>query len=99
MDRQTRPCLLAQDRVHAGPSSGPIKRIALGYAARCRQIQGGGGTMSNHRLRLSDARFDRIQPLLPNKVRGVPRVDDRRVVPSIVHAIAPDRIASIMRRE
>ena len=55
--------------------------------------------MSNHRLRLSDARFDRIQPLPPNKVRGVPRVDDRRVVSGIVHAIAPNRIASIMRRE
>ena len=26
---------------------------------------------------LSDAQFSRLKPLLPNKPRGVPRVDDR----------------------
>ena len=36
--------------------------------------------MSDHHFRLSDAQFARIQPLLPNKIRGVPRVDDRRVI-------------------
>ena len=29
----------------------------------------------------------RIQPLLPDKVRGMPRVDDRRVISGIVHLI------------
>jgi hypothetical protein len=27
---------------------------------------------------LSEAQFERLRPLLPNKVRGVARVDDRR---------------------
>ena len=43
--------------------------------------------MSDHRFWLSDAQFARIQPLLPNKVRGVPRVDDRRVISGIIHVI------------
>ena len=29
---------------------------------------------------LTDAQFDRLRPLLPNKPRGVARVDDRRVI-------------------
>ncbi len=43
--------------------------------------------MSDHHFWLSDARFDRIRPLLPNKVRGVPRIDDRRVISGIVHVL------------
>ena len=43
--------------------------------------------MSDHHFWLSDAQFARIQPLLPNKVRGVPRVDDRRVISGIIHVI------------
>ena len=43
--------------------------------------------MSDHHFWLSDAQFARIQPLLPDKVRGVPRVDDRRVISGIVHVI------------
>ena len=35
--------------------------------------------MPEHDFWLSDAQFARLQPLLPNKVRGVPRVDDRKV--------------------
>ncbi|MFT7391031.1 MAG: hypothetical protein ACI9ZH_001259, partial [Paracoccaceae bacterium] len=31
--------------------------------------------MSNHHFWLSEAQFTRLQPLLPNKPRGVPRVD------------------------
>ena len=30
-------------------------------------------------LRLTEERFNRIRPLLPNKPRGVARVDDRKV--------------------
>jgi transposase len=35
---------------------------------------------------LSDARFERLRPLLPNKVRGVARVDDR-VISGIIHVV------------
>ena len=43
--------------------------------------------MSSHHFWLSDAQFARLQPLLPNKPRGVPRVDDRRVISGIIHVI------------
>jgi len=36
---------------------------------------------------LSDAQFERLRPLLPNKVRGVARVDDRRVISGIIHVV------------
>ena len=36
---------------------------------------------------LSDRQFERLQPLLPNKVRGVARVDDRRVISGIIHVV------------
>ena len=36
---------------------------------------------------LSEAQFVRLQPLLPNKVRGVPRVDDRRIISGIIHVL------------
>ncbi len=35
----------------------------------------------------SDAQWARIEPLLPTGVRGKPRVDDRRVLSGIVHAL------------
>jgi len=43
--------------------------------------------MSDHHFWLSDSQFARLQPLLPNKPRGVPRVDDRRVISGIIHVI------------
>ena len=43
--------------------------------------------MSEHCFWLSDAQFARLRPLLPNKPRGVPRVDDRRVISGIVHVL------------
>ena len=36
---------------------------------------------------LSDEQWARLKPLLPNKSRGVPRVDDRRVISGIVHVL------------
>jgi transposase len=36
---------------------------------------------------LSDGQWARLEPLLPNKPRGVPRVDDRRVISGIVHVL------------
>jgi transposase len=35
----------------------------------------------------SDAQWVRIAPLLPTNTRGMPRVDDRRVLSGIVHAL------------
>jgi len=43
--------------------------------------------MSEHGFWLSEAQYGRLKPLLPNKVRGVPRVDDRRVISGIIHVI------------
>lgn len=36
---------------------------------------------------LSDAQWARLAPMLPNKPRGVPRVDDRRVISGIIVAL------------
>lgn len=35
----------------------------------------------------SDVQWSRIEPLLPTDTRGMPRVDDRRVLSGIVHAL------------
>ena len=42
--------------------------------------------MPNH-FWLSDRQFAQLRPLLPRKVRGVPRVDDRRVISGIIHVL------------
>ena len=46
----------------------------------------------------SDAQWARIGPLLPTDTRGMARVDDRRVLSGIVHALRnggrPDRATS-----
>lgn len=39
------------------------------------------------RFDLTDAEWALVQPLLPNKPRGVPRVDDRRVVNGIFYIL------------
>jgi transposase len=39
---------------------------------------------SNHALRFSEHEWTAIKPMLPNKPRGVRRVDDRRVLDGIV---------------
>lgn len=38
-------------------------------------------------FRLSDAQWERLKPLLPQDTRGVPRVDDRRVISGIVQVL------------
>ena len=43
--------------------------------------------MSNHHFWLSDEQFARLKPLLPNKTRGVKRVDDRRIISGIIHVL------------
>jgi transposase len=41
----------------------------------------------SHLFWLSESQFEKIKPLLPDKVRGVARVDDRRVLSGIIHVI------------
>ena len=36
---------------------------------------------------LSQEQFARLRPLLPSDTRGVPRVDDRRVISGIIHVL------------
>jgi transposase len=36
---------------------------------------------------LTEEQFNRIKPYLPADTRGVPRVDDRRVISGIIHVI------------
>jgi len=36
---------------------------------------------------LDEVQFSRLAPLLPTDTRGVPRVDDRRVISGIVHVL------------
>ena len=38
---------------------------------------------------LTDAQWERLAPLLPNKPRGVPRADDRTVISGTVHVLRP----------
>ncbi len=45
--------------------------------------------MSRRRYELTDFEWSLIEPLLPNKPRGVPRVDDRRVLNGIYWRGAP----------
>lgn len=43
--------------------------------------------MSDTTFWLSEEQFARLAPLLPKDTRGVPRVDDRRVISGIVHVL------------
>lgn len=36
---------------------------------------------------LNDGQWAQLAPLLPNKPRGVPRVDDRRVISGVIHVL------------
>ena len=47
--------------------------------------------MARRRYELTDREWSSIEPLLPNKPRGVPRVDDRRVLNGILWRFAPAR--------
>lgn len=43
--------------------------------------------MTDSNFWLTDEQFRRLQPLLPTDTRGVPRVDDRRVISGIVQVL------------
>lgn len=46
----------------------------------------------------SDAQWARIEPLLPTDTRGMARVDDRRVLSGIVHALRNGAVVSGIER-
>ena len=43
--------------------------------------------MGTHQFWLNDEQWAEIEPLLPDDVRGKPRVDDRRVISGIIHVL------------
>ena len=43
--------------------------------------------MDHDHFWLTEGRFARLVPFLPTDMRGVPRVDDRRVISGIVHVL------------
>ena len=43
--------------------------------------------MSGNLVWLTDEQWAKIEPFLPTDVRGMPRVDDRRVISGIVHVL------------
>ncbi len=43
--------------------------------------------MSNSYFWLTAEQFSRLEPLLPSDTRGIPRVDDRRVISGIIHVL------------
>jgi transposase len=47
----------------------------------------GGGASHAEFILAEDEQFNRIKSLLPNKPRGVPRVDDRRVLSGIIFCL------------
>ncbi len=47
----------------------------------------GSGNMDLSEFWLSDTQFARLSPPLPDKVREVSRVDDRRVISGIIHEV------------
>jgi hypothetical protein len=48
------------------------------------------------RYDLTDFEWSVIEPLLPNKPRGVPRVDDRRVLNGIFRVLRPGAGANLL---
>ncbi|MBB4858804.1 hypothetical protein HNO88_002130 [Novosphingobium chloroacetimidivorans] len=45
----------------------------------------GGRIVNSSEFWLREAQFERLRTLLPDKVRGVAQVDDRRVISGIIH--------------
>ena len=50
------------------------------------------------RYELSDCEWSVIKPMLPNKPRGIPRVDDRRILNGIFWVLRQVRRGAICRR-
>ena len=60
-------------RGDATPRLRTYKRLIIGHAGFKTLTPLRRFIMSKHFFWLSEAQFDRLRPLLPNKVRGVPR--------------------------
>src|SRR5262245_55218723 len=61
-----------------------LGRILINDSQEARKvIQGSERSLAMARYDLTDFEWKVIKPLLPNKPRGVPRVDDRRVLNGI----------------
>lgn len=65
---------------------GPIDRMPLAPEMWFTLRMYGEGDLPRE-FWLSDEQWERLQPLLPNKPRGLPRVDARRVISGIVHVL------------
>ena len=63
-----------------------IPQVDAEYVARIRFWKA-VGIVRRNLFWLSDEQWDRIEPHLPTDVRGVERVDDRRVISGIVHVL------------
>jgi transposase len=50
------------------------------------------------RYELADYEWTAIRPMLPNKPRGVPRVNDRRVLNGIFWSCDQERLGAICRK-
>ena len=64
---------------------GPISGIPNSHILRFAPCDGGARMATE--FWLSERQWKRLGPLLPRKSRGVPRVDDRRVISGIVHVL------------
>ncbi len=62
------------------------KRLIIEHTGFNTLTPSGGSSCPNY-FWLSDVQFARLQPLLPGKVRSVPRVDDRKVISGIIYVI------------
>jgi transposase len=50
------------------------------------------------RYELADCEWDAIKPMLPNKPRGIPRVNDRRVLNGIFWVLRSGALGAIYRK-
>ncbi|TLU70729.1 transposase [Lichenicoccus roseus] len=66
--------------------SGPSSRIPTAEVCGSLPALGGKPGMVTE-FWLSDRQWKQLAPLLPRESRGVPRVDDRRVISGIVHVL------------
>ena len=65
----------------------PITAFALRLVCDSGSATAGAWILSE--FWLSEVRFERLRSLLSDKVRGVARVDDRRVISGIIHVMKP----------
>jgi hypothetical protein len=57
------------------------------FLTSCSAYETAAGELGSWRFDLTDAEWEIVAPLLPNKPRGVPREDDRRVLNGIFYVL------------